>query len=75
MLSTCYRIEDAEGDLDSRYNTDNMIILVDKLTYRQEDNHTNAKTKHQINIDGNILTGTASLKKSAKLYKKFRIAT
>ena len=75
ILSRCYRIEEAEGDLDSHYNTDNMLILIDKLTYTQEDYRTNARAKHQININGNILTGTASLKKSAKLYKKFRIDT
>lgn len=71
--SRCKRVEKYEGDLDSHFEKDKMQELISRLTYSRNDDESGISPPHSIPIEGDIYTGTASLRSAVKLYKEFCI--
>lgn len=71
-FSNCVRVENHVGDLDKYFNSDKCLSLIDSLTYSTEDFRNNELPNHSIPINGNIRTGTATLKQAVNLYVDFR---
>ncbi|MBC8767352.1 hypothetical protein H4O18_05045 [Arenibacter sp. BSSL-BM3] len=65
-------MEDQMGDLDQHYNSDECNGLIEKLTYTKKDQRNNTPKRHPLKIDGDIYTGSATLKQAIKLYVEFR---
>ena len=74
-IGNCKRVEKFEGDLDSLYDTDELADLLERLTYSTEDARFRRAPKHKVPIDGDVRTGTATLKTAATLYRAFRNAS
>lgn len=70
-ISNCFRICEAEGDLDILFEQNKYEDLIMRLSYSTQDERNNAKPKHNIKINGNMRTGSATLKQAAMLYRKF----
>ena len=71
-LSNCRRLETYEGDLDDHFDRDRLEGLIARLAYSTTDERRNAPPRHGVPIDGDLRTGSASLKSAATLYKEFR---
>jgi HNH endonuclease len=70
-ISICNRIERNHIDLETEFNRDKGKNLLLTLTYSKKEKDNNIKPKHNIPIDGEVLTGTSTLKHSANLYFLF----
>jgi hypothetical protein len=71
-LSNCRRVEQYEGELDEHFDADQCQNLLWRLTYSTDDQDRKRRPKHNIPIDGNVLTGSATLKQAVALYAEFR---
>jgi hypothetical protein len=71
-VSNCKTIESHEGDLDQLFEQDKLCGLIDKLAYSKSDEKQNQPARHQIPINGNLYSGTATLRSAVSLYKQFR---
>lgn len=71
-ISSCERVEQYEGDLDSQFDNDGLASLLEHLTYSTEDATYRRSPKHKVPINGNVRTGTATLKTAVTLYRDFR---
>ena len=71
-ISNCRTVENYEGDLDEHYAKDNGLSLLERLSYSTEDQRNQSEPKHKIPINGNVRTGSATLKQAAKLYMTYR---
>lgn len=71
-ISNCRTVESYEGDLDEHYAKDYGLSLLERLTYSTEHQRNQLNPKHKIPINGNIRTGSATLKQAAKLYMTYR---
>ena len=71
-LSNCRRVETYEGDLDDHFDRDRLEGLIARLAYSTTDERRNAPPRHGVPIDGDLRTGSASLKSAATFYKEFR---
>ena len=71
-LSNCRRVERYEGDLDEHFESDRCQNLLRQLTYSTDDQDRNITPKHRIPIDGDVRTGSATLKQAVALYVQFR---
>lgn len=71
-ISNCRNVESNEGDLDQHYANDYGLSILDKLSYSVEDERTNLVPKHNIIINGNIRTGSSTLKQAVTLYMNFK---
>ncbi len=71
-IAECRRIEFREGNLDELFERDGLEELLSRLRYTKDDQATHAPMRHDIPIEGNPYTGSATLKRAAKLYKAFR---
>jgi len=69
--SNCHTVEKHYGDLDTHFKKDKGRELLELLTYSTDDEREKRPTKHIINIDGNLRTGSATLKQAVNLYMKF----
>ena len=59
-VKNCEVVERYEGNLDTLFSKDKLSGLLKKLTYSKFDARNNAHPSHNIPIDGNIYTGTAT---------------
>ena len=71
-ISNCKRVEQFEGDLDSLFDNDGLASLLERLTYSTEDATYRRRPKHMVPINGDVGTGTATLKTAVTLYREFR---
>lgn len=71
-ISNCRTVENYEGDLDEHFIKDNGLSLLDILAYSTEDERNQMPTNHKIPINGNLRTGSATLKQAVKLYMTFK---
>lgn len=71
-ISNCRTVENYEGDLDEHFIKDNGLSLLHSLTYSTEDERNQIATNHKIPINGNLRTGSATLKQAVKLYLTFK---
>lgn len=71
-ISNCRNVENYEGDLDQHFANDYGLSILDKLSYSTEDERNNLAPKHNITINGNIRTGSATLKQAVTLYMNFK---
>lgn len=71
-LSNCANIEKHYGDLDLLYAKDKCAQLLKELEYSTEDMRERRPANHKITINGDIRTGSATLKQALKLYVDFR---
>lgn len=71
-ISNCRTVERHEGDLDSQFDHDQLKELTRRLTYSSRDQVANKPPQHTIPIQGNVYTGTATLRSAVSLYKQFR---
>ncbi|MBI9050391.1 MAG: hypothetical protein JEZ00_13300 [Anaerolineaceae bacterium] len=71
-ISNCRRIEAYEGNLDQFYRIDKMASLIERLKYTQDYSAISKKLDHNIPINGNKQTGSATLKQAANLYLQFK---
>ena len=74
-ISTCKRVERFEGNLESLFDTGELANLLDRLTYSTEDARFRRAPKHKVPINGDVRTGTATLKTAVTLYRAFRNAS
>lgn len=73
-INNCKRVEKFEGSLDSLFDDGELPDLLNRLTYSAEDARFRSPPKHKVPIDGNVRSGTATLKSAVKLYRDFRNA-
>lgn len=71
-LSNCRRLEEYEGDLDQHVDQGGIEQLLDRLAYSTEDQRRDAPQRHRVPINGDVRTGTATLRNAALLYLEFR---
>jgi hypothetical protein len=71
-ISNCRTVENYEGDLEEHFTKDNGLSLLDSLSYSTEDERNQIPTNHKVPINGNLRTGSATLKQAVKLYMTFR---
>ncbi len=71
-ISNCRNVESYEGDLDDHFIKDEGVSLMQRLSYSTADERDNLPANHNIPIDGNIRTGSATLKQAVNLYMRFR---
>src|SRR5690606_36844451 len=71
-ISNCRTVENYEGDLDEHYAKDNGYSLLERLTYSTLDQRNDLQASHKIPINGNVRTGSATLKQAVKLYMSYR---
>lgn len=71
-VSNCKRVARFEGDLDEHFEKDECRNLLDRLRYTARDQESRRKPNHGIPIDGDVRTGSATLKQAVSLYVKFR---
>lgn len=70
--SNCHTVEKVYGDLDIHFKKDKAKELMELLSYSTSDEREKRPTKHNIKIDGNLRTGSATLKQAVNLYMKFK---
>lgn len=70
-ISNCRHIAEYEGNLDEHFERDEMTGLLAKFEYGRKDEKRNLKPRHSIPIDGDLTSGTATLKSAIVLYAKF----
>lgn len=70
-IANCARVNRFEGCLDQHAETDGMAGLLERLQYSLDDLRQNLPQRHLVPIDGNLYTGTATLKSAVKLYRQF----
>lgn len=68
----CATIEEFEGDLDRQFREDGLNSLLERMRYSVDDHRSNRPARHSVPINGNIYTGTATLKRALKLYISFK---
>lgn len=73
-IANCVTVEDAEGNLDTHFDRDQMNELIRRLTYSRSDELKEVPPLHGIAIHGDVYEGTATLKSAALLYRKFRMS-
>lgn len=71
-LSELRRIAALYGNLDARYDEDELQSLIDTLTYSTEDERRNAPNPSKLEISGNIRNNLASYKSAVQKYARFR---
>ncbi len=71
-ISNCKNVERYEGDLDQHFDNDQCRNLLHRLTYSTADQDMKRTPSHNIPIDGDIRTGSSTLKSAVKLYAEFR---
>jgi hypothetical protein len=71
-VSNCNRIEKYYNDLDDYFLNDQFSFLLSQFEYTRDDELNNKTTLHKIPINGNLRTGTATLKAALNLYLEFK---
>lgn len=71
-LSNCKNVENVYGNLDVHFEKDECLKILGDLIYTIKDERKNKPAKHKIEINGDIRTGSATLKQAVKLYVVFR---
>ena len=71
-ISNCKNVERHEGDLDQHFDNDQCRNLLHRLTYSTADQDVKRTPNHNIPIDGDVRTGSSTLKSAVKLYAEFR---
>mgnify|MGYP000930396019 FL=1 len=71
-ISNCKNVEKYYGDLEIAYRKDKCNSIIELLNYSTEDERENKMQRHLVPINGNIRTGSATLKQAIKLYVDFR---
>jgi len=69
--SRCKRVERYEGNLDTHFATDRLQALLDSLAYSRGDADRGVGPGHRVPIDGDAVSGTASLRSAVSLYRQF----
>lgn len=72
-IANCETVDRCEGNLDQHAESDGMVDLLLRLTYSTEDQQRGIRPRHRVPIDGDLRTGSATLKSAVKLYKQFCI--
>lgn len=67
----CETVCSYEGDLDALFEKDMCADLLSRLAYSTDDERAGRPANHKIPINGNIRTGSATLKQAVNLYVKF----
>lgn len=70
-ISNCRHVAEYEGSLDDNFERDEMAGLLAKFEYGRKDEKRNLKPRHAIPINGDLTSGTATLKSAIVLYAKF----
>jgi len=70
-ITNCRRVEQFYHDLDIHFQKDCGNSLMELLTYSTEDQKNKKPAKHIIPINGDIRTGSATLKQAVHLYMTF----
>jgi hypothetical protein len=71
-LSELRRIESAYGDLDEHYDRDELVSLIETLTYTADDERQNSPNPSRLEINGPLRTNLASYKSAVQKYARFR---
>lgn len=70
-VSNCIRVETYEGDLDDHFAVDQLESLLAKLKFGNAAAQPGNRPRHTIPINGNPVTGTATLRAAVRLYQSF----
>lgn len=70
-LSNCRHVAEYEGNLDDHFERDEMAELLLKFEYGRKEEKRHVKPRHSVPIDGDLTSGTATLKSAIVLYAKF----
>jgi hypothetical protein len=71
-FSNCRTVEKHYSDLDTQYDADKLVSLLESLRYSRADEKARRPNHSKIPINGDIRTGLATLKSAVTLYKIFR---
>ena len=69
--ANCETVDRYEGDLDQHAANGGIAELLMRLTYSTDDQKRGVPLRHRVPIDGDLRTGSATLKSAIKLYKQF----
>lgn len=70
-IGNCKTIEMYEGDLDDHFRKDKCKSLKNKLRYTKNDEAKGTPSRHNIEINGSVYNGTATLRSALNLYIQF----
>ena len=70
-IGNIHTVESVYGEIDDLYAEDKCEGLIDLLSYSLTDFKNDIPPRHQIEIDGNAYTGTASLLQAVRRYVEF----
>lgn len=73
FVANCEKVETYEGDLDSHFQTDRCVDLLQKLRYTLKDKASIMPIKHSIPIVSNAFKETDAYKQAVKFYEDFLI--
>lgn len=68
-VSNAQKVENAFGDLDQHYDKDRLAFILEALKYPEGETKA---LPEGINIDGNPVTGMATLRQGVRRYLEFR---
>lgn len=71
-LSDLRRVEAAYGDIDAQFDQDELVALLDELTYSTEDARNGRPNPSRLSIHGDIRNGLATYKAAVQKYARFR---
>ena len=71
QVSNCRRVAEYEGSLDEHFDRDEMVELLHKFEFGRKDQKQGRRPRHSVPIDGDLTSGTATLKSAIVLYAKF----
>lgn len=75
IAARCNNVERWEGDLDIHFRQDDLVGLLETLSYSAGDFRNGMPVRHNIPIKGNALEGTHSYKDAIKRYRDFLTET
>ena len=70
-ISNCRHVAEYEGSLDEHFDRDEMVELLHKFEFGRKDQKQGRRPRHSVPIDGDLTSGTATLKSAIVLYAKF----
>lgn len=73
-VSNCQNIENYYGDLVELYNSNKIESILEEFEYTINDERENKKQNHKVLINGDIRSGSATLKNALKLYFDFKLS-
>ncbi len=70
-LSNCATIEHYYGNLETHFKKDKCRAIIEELEYSADDEREKRSPRHKIPIEGNVRTGSSTLRQAIRRYVEF----